>query len=316
MKISVLDAATLGSDISFAPLEELGETVVFQSTSAEEVVDHIADSDAVIINKVKLNESNLKYIENLKIILIAATGYDNVDIDYCRERGIAVCNVVGYSTHSVAQVTLSMALSLSTNLPQFQSFVNDGSYTKSGIANCLTPVYHELNGKVWGVVGMGNIGRQVARVAQALGCRVIAFKRTPDREFPCCNLNYLCKNADIISVHLPLSDATRGIIDKEKIDMMKENAVFINVARGAVTDESALADAILEKKIAGLGVDVYSTEPFPENHPFQKLLGLPNVCFTPHMAWGAFEARKRCLDEIVLNLKAFLNGKRRNRLDQ
>lgn len=316
MKISVLDAATLGDDLSFAPFEKIGETVIFQSTSAEEVVEHIADSDAVIINKVKLNESNLKFVKNLKIILIAATGYDNVDIEYCRERGIAVCNVVGYSTHSVSQVTLSMALSLSTNLTEFQSFVNNGNYTKSGIANCLTPVYHELNGKVWGVVGMGNIGRQVARVAKAMGCRVICFKRTPDREFPCCNLNYLCKNADIISVHLPLSDETRGIIDKEKIDMMKENAVFINVARGAVTDEKALCDAILEKKIGALGVDVYSLEPFPENHPFQKLLGLPNVCLTPHMAWGAFEARARCLNEIVLNLKAFLNGETRNRLDK
>lgn len=316
MKISVLDANSLGADLSFDGLTAIGETVIYQSTTPDEVSVKISDSDVVIINKIQLNESNLKDAKNLKLICIAATGYDNVDVAYCKAHHIAVCNVVGYSTNSVAQLTLAMALSLSTNLPSFTQYVNDGRYTKSGVANCLTPVYHELEGKVWGIVGLGNIGKQVGRVAKALGCRVISFKRTPDREFPCCNLSYLFQNADIISIHLPLSEETRGIVSKELIDTMKKDAILVNVARGAVTDEVALADAVLEGKIGGLGVDVYSVEPFPENHPFQKILGLPNVCLTPHMAWGAYESRCRCLDEIILNIKSFFDGKSRNRLDE
>lgn len=316
MKISILDAETLGDDLSYDKLQELGETAIFQNTSPNEVTANIGDSDVVILNKVKLNENNLKNCHNLKLICVAATGYDNIDITYCRSKGIAVCNVVGYSTNSVAQVTIAMALSLLTNLPSYTRFVNDGSYTKSGIANRLTPVYHEIAGKVWGVVGLGNIGKQVARVAKAMGCRVISFKRTPDRDFPCCNLSYMFKNADIISVHLPLSSDTNGIISKELIDSMKPDAVLINVARGAVCDENALTEAVLQNRIGGIGIDVYSKEPFTEEHPFYKLLDHPNVCLTPHMAWGAYEARCRCLDEIVENIKAFYNGASRNRLDE
>ena len=316
MKISVLDASTLGADISYTALRELGETVLYQNTAPDEVATNIADSEVIIVNKIKLNESNLKDADHLKLICVAATGYDNIDIAYCRKKGIAVCNVVGYSTNSVAQVTLAMALSLSTNLSSFTQFVSSGDYTKSGIANKLTPVYHELDGKVWGVVGLGNIGKQVARVAKAMGCRVISFKRIPDREFPCCNLSYQFQHADIISVHLPLTDETKGIISKDLIETMKENAILINVARGAVTDEAALADAVLNGKIGGFGADVYSVEPFPAGHPYEKILHLPNVCLTPHMAWGAFESRCRCLDEIVLNIQSFLRGELRNRLDQ
>ena len=207
-----------------------------------------------------------------------------------------------------------MALSLYTHLPEYSAFVDCGQYSKSGVANRLTPVYHELFGKVWGVVGLGNIGKQVARTAEAMGCRVIGFKRTPDEDYPCCALDYLLQNADIISVHLPLSKDTRGLINVERIASMKRNAIFINVSRGAIADETALAKAILDKKIGGLGIDVYSAEPFPENHPYTALLDLPNVCLTPHMAWGALEARQRCLNEIVLNIKAFYSGEHRNRL--
>ncbi len=315
IKISVLDAGTLGDDLSYKSLHELGETIIYQNTTPEEVASRIEDTDVVVINKIKLNASNLAGAKKLKLICVAATGYDNIDIEYCSRHNIAVCNVVGYSTNSVAQVTLAMALSLSTNLSAFTEFVNDGSYTRSGIANKLTPVYHELAGKVWGIVGLGNIGKQVGTVAKAMGCRVISFKRTPDRDFPCCNLSYLFKNADIISVHLPLTEATKGIISKEIIDTMKKDAILINVARGAVTDEKALADAVLENRIGGLGVDVYSVEPFGSEHPFHKILNKSNVCLTPHMAWGAYESRCRCLEEIVLNIKAFFAGETRNRLD-
>lgn len=315
MKITILDAETLGHDLSFNILEEIGETVIFQNTSADDVIKNISDSDVIILNKIKLCEKNLCFATNLKLICVAATGYDNIDLDYCRKRGIAVCNVTGYSTNSVSQVTLAMALSLSVNLREFTDFVNDGFYTKSGIANKLTPVYHELSGKVWGVVGLGNIGKQVAKVAESLGCKVIGYKRTPDSKYECHDLPYIAKNADIISVHLPLSNDTRGIINKGLIDTMKKNVIFINVARGAVVDETALADAIKAEKIGALGVDVYSVEPFSENHPFYELLGYPNVCLTPHMAWGAYESRNRCLQEITKNITSFFSGEIRNRVD-
>ncbi len=315
MKISVLDASTLGEDLCLDTLSALGETVIYQNTAEYEVEDHIADSDTVIVNKIKLNEDNLNNLKNLKLICVAATGFDNIDISYCKSKGIAVCNVVGYSTHSVAQVTLAMALSLFTNLTEFTQFVNSSGYTNGGVANKLTPVYHELYGKTWGIVGMGNIGKQVAKVAEAMGCRVVGFKRNPDNDYEYLSLEELFKTSDIISVHLPLTDLTRNIINRDIISLMKKNAIFINVARGAVTDEEALADTIIQGKISGLGIDVYTTEPFPPSHPFQKLLDNPRVCLTPHMAWGAYESRKLCLEEIILNIKAFYNGDIRNRLD-
>lgn len=314
MKLTLLDAETLGSDLNFHLFKEFGQVVVYENTAPDKVPEHIADSDIIVINKIKINQSNLKNAGRLKLICIAATGFDNVDLAYCKERGIGVCNVVGYSAHSVAQVTLAMALSLYTRLTEYSSFVSSGMYTKSGVANKLTPVYHELYGKVWGVIGLGSIGMQVARAARSLGCSVIGFKRTPCRDVPCCDLPHLCQTADILSVHLPLSQETRGIISRELIATMKESAIFINVSRGAVADEAALADAIKAEKLAGLGIDVYSTEPFPQTHPFYSLLGLPNVCLTPHMAWGAFESRERCLREIIVNIRAFISGEARNRL--
>lgn len=315
MKITILDAETLGQDLSFEIFDSIGETVVFQNTASEDVAKNISDSDVVILNKIKLNENNLKDAKNLKLICVAATGFDNIDLEYCRNRGIAVCNVVGYSTNSVSQVTLAMALSLSVNLAEYTKFVRCGDYTKSGVANKLTPVYHELSGKTWGVIGLGNIGKQVARVAESMGCEVLAYKRIPDKNYDCRDLEYICKNADILSVHLPLSDKTRGLIDKNLISLMKKDAIFINVARGAVTDEKALADAIKNKQLGALGIDVYSVEPFSKEHPFNDILGYPNVCLTPHMAWGSFESRNRCLNEIATNIKAFFNGEIRNRVE-
>lgn len=315
MKIVYLDAKTLGDDLDLSSVSELGEAVIYPNTPQNEIKNVITDADVIIVNKLKLNESNLKYAEKLKLICITATGYDNIDIEYCKKCNIAVCNVVGYSTHSVAQLTVAMALNLSMNLSSFSDYVEDGSYTKSGIANKLTPTYHEMNGKIWGVVGLGAIGRQVANIASALGCKVIAFKRSPDSMIPCCNLSYLFKKADIISVHLPLTEQTKGIIDKELISQMKENAILINVARGAVTDEQALAEAVLQNKIGGIGVDVYSKEPFDELHPFHQLLGNKKALLTPHMAWGAYEARVRCLENVLENIKAFFRGEIKNRLD-
>ena len=179
MNIVFLDAATLGDDLSYDMFREIGTVTVHQSTNEESFETHIHDAEVVIINKYKLGRQNLPKAKKLRLICIAATGYDNVDLEYCREQGIAVCNVVGYSTQSVAQITVAMALSLVCHLPEYNKFVCDGEYTKRGIANCLFPVYHELAGKTWGIVGFGNIGKQVGKVAEAFGCRVLVNKRTP-----------------------------------------------------------------------------------------------------------------------------------------
>lgn len=315
MKIVFLDAATIGNDLTYEIFEQIGEVVVYSTTNDEEFSAHAKDADVLVINKVKLNESNLPKAPRVKLICLAATGFDNVDLDYCRKRGIGVCNVVGYSTQSVAQLTLSMALSLYTNLSQFTDFVRSGEYTKCGLANRLTPVYHEIAGKTWGIVGYGNIGKQVARVAEALGCRILVYKRTPVEGVECVDFDTVCQKSDILSLHVPLNENTRNLLDKEHIAMLKKNAVVINVARGAVTDEAALADAVLKGSIGGLGVDVYSKEPFDTDHSFNKIKHLPNVLLTPHMAWGGYETRVRLLGEIRENIMAFYSGKSRCRVD-
>ena len=315
LNICVLDAATLGEDLDLSVLSRVGQVKVYATTAPEEVAERLVDCDIVLINKIRLGAQNLKWATRLKLICVAATGYDNIDVEYCRTHGIGVSNVVGYSTNNVAQLTVAMALSLITHLPAYNRITADGSYTRGGVANCLTPAYHEIAGKTWGVLGYGNIGGAVGRIASAMGCRVLAYKRTPVEGVACVDLETICRESDILSIHLPLSDATRGILDAEHIAMLKSGAIVINVARGAVTDEAALAEALVSGQLGGLGVDVYSTEPFPESHPFYALRERENVCLTPHMAWGSIEARQRCLGEIVLNMEAFLRGERRNRLD-
>ena len=314
LKISMLDSSTLGSDIDLSIFERFGELRIFANTAPEDVVKNIADSDVVILNKVKVGRHNLPECKNVKLICETATGFDNIDVEYCRENGIAVCNVVGYSTQNVAQVTLAMALSLVCHLNEYNRLVADGTYSRGKGANIVTPVYHEMYGKTWGVVGYGNIGKQVAKVAEALGCKVIVYKRTPIGEAECVDIDTLCREADIISLHTPLNDGTRNLINADRIAMMKKDAILINVARGAVVDESAVAKAIIEKKIGGIGVDVYAVEPMPSDHPYTAIAGLDNVFFTPHMAWGSYEARVRCCNDVAKNIEAFLNGEIRNRI--
>ena len=315
MRIVVGDADTLGTDLDLSHLRALGEVEVYGGTPPSQIATRFSGADVAIINKLRMNRETLGDAPTLRLIAVCATGYDNIDLAYCREKGIAVTNVKGYSTDSVAQLTLAMALSLATNLRQFCDCVADGSYTAGGVANRLTPVYHELRGKTWGIVGVGHIGQQVAAVARAIGCEVIGFSRTPKAGIEQVSLDELCRRSDVISVHLPLSAETRGIIGTHEIALMKREAILVNVARGAVTDEAALASAVLEGRLGGLGVDVYSVEPFPDSHPFYAIRQLPNVCLTPHMAWGAREARERCLNEVAQNIRAFAAGERRNRVD-
>lgn len=314
MKISVLDVKTLGNDLDFSGIHKLGDVTVYGLTTQDQVIDRIQNAEVLILNKVKLNKDNLPYAKNLKLICITATGFDNVDIDYCREHGIAVCNVVGYSTDSVVQLTVSMVFSLATNLLSYDNFVKSGAYTQSGIFNRVEPVFREISALTWGVVGLGSIGGKVASIAKTMGCRVLAYKRTPVAEFECVNLDTLCRESDIITVHTPLNDGTYHLINQQRLSQMKDGVILVNVARGAVFDEEAVTKAVLDRKIGGLGVDVYSTEPMQTDSPYQKLLDRDNVIFTPHMAWGAYDARQRCIDEIEENIKSFLEGGMRSRL--
>ena len=315
MRITVLDAASIGYDLDYSILNAYGEVTVFDKTENNELCDRLCQTEVAVLNKIKITEKELQSAPSLKLICIAATGYDNVDLVACRKHGVGVCNVVGYSTDSVAQLTVAMALSLACKLSPYTEYVKNGAYTSSGVPNKIEPVFHELSGKTWGIFGYGNIGKKVAQIASALGCRVIACKRTDDPTVTVVDADTLCKEADIISLHVPLNEQTRHIIDQRRLSLMKNSAMLINVARGAVTDETAVANAVLNGKIGAFGCDVYSAEPMTESHPYYALRNCENVLLTPHMAWAAFEARKRCLADIAQNIQSFIEGKTRSRVD-
>jgi glycerate dehydrogenase len=316
MKITILDKYAMGEDLSMNTLERFGEVVIYNATSNDEITDHIADSDVIVLNKVKITDQHMAAAKNLKLICIFATGYDNIDIQAAKRREIAVCNVPGYSTNSVVLFTLSNVLALYSKLFEYNQFVKSGEYSESGVPNKLTPVFHELHGKVWGIVGLGNIGKAVAKVAEAMGAHVIANKRTYDDAYECVEIDELCRRSDIITLHCPLNDGTKNLINKDRIDLMKREVVIVNEARGAVVNEEDIRDAILSGRIAGYGSDVYSQEPFPTSHPFDSIKNKSNVLLTPHAAWGAYEARVRCLDIICQNIEAFIEGKMSNRVDK
>ena len=314
MKIVILDSATLGDDIDLSPIYGVGEVTEYRATSPSELAERIMDAEAIVVNKIRLGEAQLEYAKALKLICVTATGYDNIDVVYCKNRGIALCNVPAYSTDSVAQVSVAMALSLVCHLNEYSAFVNSGEYSASGIANRLTPVYRELSSMTWGIVGGGAIGSRVAQIATALGAKVLVCRRSRDERYENADIDRICRESDVISLHIPLTDETRGLISRERIAKMKRTAILINSARGAVADEEAIADAIENNRLGGVGIDVYSTEPFGSEHPFRRIVGKSNVILTPHMAWGAYEARTRCVRIISENVLCFINQKYVNRI--
>ena len=312
MKIVILDYATLGYDLDLSGAEKFGTVIRYERSTQSEAKERLSDADVVIVNKVKMNRELLDSAKNLKLICETATGYDNIDIEYCRERGILVANTPAYSSDCVAQVTVSMVCSLLTHLREYEDCVSNGEYARGGNANCLVPVYHEISGKTWGIIGFGNIGRAVGKIAEAFGCRLLVNKRTKIEGYECVDLDTLLRESDIITIHCPLSDATRGMISKRELNMMKNDAIIINMARGAIWNEGEVAQAILDGKIGGMGCDVFSVEPLPDGHPFERLYGLKNVSLTPHMAWGSYESRMRCFNTVLSNIEAFLKGEPRN----
>ena len=210
---------------------------------------------------------------------------------------------------------VATVLSLVSHLREYNDFVRNGSYSKSSAANKITPVFHELSGKTWGIIGFGNIGRAVARVAEAFGAKIIVNKRTPINDYELVDIDTLCSESDIITIHCPLNDGTRNLINKEKISLMKKNVIIVNEARGAVLNEKDIADAVINKEIAGFGCDVYSAEPFTSEHPYYNIKDFDNVVLTPHAAWGAYEARERCVNVICSNIDSFLSNEKLNRVD-
>ena len=315
MIIKVLDRAAMGFDLDFDILSEIGELVVFDTTSEDELLERVSDADILVINKIKITDDVMRSAKKLKLICVFATGYDNIDIRFAKENNIAVCNVPAYSTDSVTLFTIANVLHLYTHLSEYKRHVTSGKYTEEGKPNKLTPIYHELRGKTWGIVGFGNIGRAVAKVAEAFGANVIVNKKTPIDEYRCVDIDTLCKESDIITLHCPLTDITRGMIDSRRLSLMKRDVVLVNEARGAVTDEDAVAKAIINKEIGAFGSDVYTKEPFDKKHPFAEIMNLDNVCLTPHSAWGAYEARIRCLNIIKSNIMSYIKGETQNRVD-
>lgn len=315
MKIVFLDALTLGADIDLSHFSSLGSLEVYPTSTEEQVRERVEDCDVIITNKIKLNESNLQNAKNLKLICVTATGFDNIDVAYAKERGVGVCNVVGYSTNNVTQITVGLVLDLINRTTEYRRSVSSGQYTERGVANILTPTYHEISGKKWGIIGYGNIGKSVCAVAKALGCHVLVNKRIAIEGVDIVDVDTICKECDIITLHTPLNEGTRNLIDENRIAKMKDGAILVNVARGAVTDERAIANAIKNKKLCGFGCDVYSTEPFSVEHPFYEIKDFDNVILTPHMAWGSYEARVRLCNEVKENIIAFFHGDSRNRID-
>ncbi len=315
MRISVLDKCSLGDDLPFEILSKYGELDIYDSTSDEELPLRVENSDVVVINKIKITDRLLENKGKLSLVCVFATGYDNVDLNAARKHGVAVCNVPSYSTNSVVLFTLSTVLALSSKLFEYSSFVKNGAYSKSSAPNKITPVFNEINGKTWGIIGYGNIGRAVAEVAKSLGARLIVCKRTPSSDVDTVDIDTLCRESDIITIHCPLNEETRGMINEARLSYMKKDVILVNEARGAVLDEEAVANAVVNGKIGGFGCDVYSSEPFDTAHPYNKILNLNNVILTPHAAWAAYESRMRCLNVISDNIASFISGDRLNRVD-
>ncbi len=315
MKIVLLDAGTIGSDIDFSSIESLGECIKYHNTLPDEVSERIKDADVVIINKVLLDESVLKYAENLKLICVFAIGYNNIDIEYCRKRGIKVRNVPGYCVESVCQHTFAILFALLEKLRYYDDFVKNGEYAKSGLANHLGKPFFEISGKKWGIIGMGAIGREVADCASAFGAKVCyssisGVKR--EEKYENVPLDTLLRESDIISVHAPLNEKTMKLIGTEELKKMKKTAYIVNVGRGAVIDEAALADAINNGEIEGAALDVYTQEPPTADSPILSIKDSERIVYTPHIAWASVEARQRCVDMTAENVKAFMENKSLN----
>lgn len=315
MKLVVLERNSAGTDIDVSCFEKFGEVTYYPNTVAENTAERVKDADIIIANKAPLNETTLKDAPNVKLICLFATGFDNVDLTYCKNRGIKVANVVNYSTSTVAQHTLLLALMLTEKIAFYDQYVKSGTYSAQDRFSNFDRAFHDLEGRTWGIVGMGTIGRKVAGLAQAFGCKVIFYSASGQStctEYERVDLDTLLKESDILSLHCPLSDRTKGLINKSAFEKMKETAILVNVARGPVVDTQALYDALINDQIAAAGLDVLEKEPMAKDNPLGKIQDSTKLIITPHMAWASIESRTRLVQEVCKNIEAFLNGEDRN----
>lgn len=316
MNIVVADKDSVGSDMDYTLFDELGEVTYYDDKITEQnSKERLKDAEVLMINKSAITDKILDDAPNLKLICEFATGFDNANIPACDRHGVKVANVVNYSTASVAQHTFALLFYVMENLRHYDEFVKDGSYANQPHFCCLDIPFNELEGKTYGIVGMGNIGRRVAKIATAFGANVIFYSasgKSTCTEYERVEFDELLRRSDIISLHCPLSDRTRELFNKDAFDKMKKTAILINVARGAVINEKDLADALLQNKIKAAGLDVLNPEPMAKDCPLLQVQDSGKLIITPHLAWASTEARKRCLEEVKKNVEAFARGESRN----
>lgn len=315
LKIVILERNSVGQDVSVDILNEIGDVVTYPVSIAENAGERVRDADIIIANKCPLNADTLKDANKVKLICEFATGFDNIDIDYCRRRGIRVVNVRNYSTQAVTQHTFALCFYVLEKLRHYDEYVKSGAYgAQSGFSNFDRP-FCELAGKTWGIVGMGHIGRNVAKVAEAFGCKVIFYSPTGNStctDYERVEWEGLLERSDFLSIHCPLSDKTRGLFDLKALKKMKNTAILINVARGPIVNDQDLHTALTQDLIAGAGLDVTGTEPMKDSNPLSKITDSNKLIITPHLAWASTEARNRVVTETYENIKAYLSGEERN----
>lgn len=314
MKTVILERNSLGVDIDMSRFGDFGEYVEYPVSSAEETVDRVADADVIVVNKIQMNATTLAKAKNLKLICESATGVDNIDLEYCKANGITVTNVKGYSTAMVAQHTFAMYLYLSEHLPFYDDYVKSDTYANQPRFSNFDKSFNEIDGKTWGIIGLGEIGRAVAKIATAFGAKVIYYSASGHKQdvpYECVDKDTLLKESDILSIHAPLNEHTKGLIDMDALKKMKSSAYLINVGRGPIINDADLAQALNEGIIAGAGLDVLGKEPIAKDNPLGAIKDSEKLIITPHMAWASVEARERLVQEVYLNEKAYINGEKR-----
>ena len=305
-KIVFLDEYSIaGRDLS--SITSQGEYVAYENTRKEDVVERLKGADVAITNKVLIDGEAMRQLPDLKLICVAATGMNNVDLEAAKELGIVVKNAVGYSTTSVAETTLASALALARNIVYFDEYFHDGRYSKADRAFCYDRFTFELRGKKWGIIGLGNIGREVARLATAFGCEVRYFSTSGTKReeaYPSMELKEMLEWCDILSVHSPLNERTRGLVGREELKVMKPTSLVINVARGGIIDEAALAEALDNGWVAAAALDVFSVEPLRES-PLYNIKDRYRLLASPHNAWSAAEAIDRLIECVANNIRTW-----------
>ncbi|MDY2819111.1 MAG: D-2-hydroxyacid dehydrogenase [Hominisplanchenecus sp.] len=309
MEIVFLETISLGDDIDLSRFDELGHVTKYTDTPIELVPERVKDADVVVVNKIPMNEKTLSGAGHLKLVAVTATGMDNIDRAYTDSRGIASANVAGYSTEAVAQHTFALMFYIVHKLAYYDQYVKSGQYCTSVQFSHFEEKFFELTGKTWGIVGMGAIGRRVAEHAKEFGCQVIYCStsgKNTDQPYEQVDFEEILKRSDILSVHAPLTPATRELFNRDAFAAMKSSAVFINAARGAIVDEEALAWALENDEIAGAALDVLAKEPMRKDNPLLRIQDSRKLIITPHIAWAPKETRERLMDGVYENIRAYV----------